>query len=276
MIFINYRRIDTSTVCQMVKELLSRIFPSTHIFLDIGTIQSGDYWKNVIETNLDKSDVLLSVIGTNWLTASDKYGLRLIDKENDWVRKEIEVAITKNKIVIPMLIDLTEVPPVNVLPKSIDTLFDRQVLYFSTSNIIAHINPLIEVLEQKLNLSRNLDGVVLPHCQIVLPEILNEEEINKRLETLPFWQIIKSEIPGKVGQYRIEIMRTYKFHDFLAVMKFMNEAKQKVDTLNHHPRWENIWINLTVFMSTIDRGYKLTSLDFEIATYLDGLFNNYQ
>ncbi len=53
----------------------------------------------------------------------------------------------------------------------------------------------------------------------------------------------------------------------------MSEASIYIEKVNHHPKWENLWINLVVHLSTWNIGYKVSALDFDLAFYLDSLFN---
>jgi hypothetical protein len=49
--------------------------------------------------------VLLALVGEEWLTITDADGRRRLDDPDDFVRLEIEAALTRNVRVIPILID---------------------------------------------------------------------------------------------------------------------------------------------------------------------------
>jgi pterin-4a-carbinolamine dehydratase len=40
----------------------------------------------------------------------------------------------------------------------------------------------------------------------------------------------------------------------------------------HHPRWENQWRTVTVYLSTWDIGYRVSALDIALARTLDALY----
>jgi pterin-4a-carbinolamine dehydratase len=45
--------------------------------------------------------------------------------------------------------------------------------------------------------------------------------------------------------------------------------------VDHHPRWENIWRTVTVWLSTWDIGHKVSRLDLELAQYFEALWARY-
>jgi hypothetical protein len=55
----------------------------------------------VISTAVGSCDVLLALIGDQWLTVTDDNGRRRLEAPGDFVRVEIEAALTRNVRVIP-------------------------------------------------------------------------------------------------------------------------------------------------------------------------------
>jgi len=72
-----------------------------------------------------------------------------------------------------------------------------------------------------------------------------------------------------------ELTRTYVFQSFEDCIHFMSTAARHISFTDHHPRWENVWINLTVSLTTWDIGGKPTYKDVRMAKYLDELFIAY-
>jgi 4a-hydroxytetrahydrobiopterin dehydratase len=48
------------------------------------------------------------------------------------------------------------------------------------------------------------------------------------------------------------------------------------DRMNHHPKWENNWTTLDVYITTHDLDNKISSLDIELANYFNVEFNNFE
>jgi pterin-4a-carbinolamine dehydratase len=109
----------------------------------------------------------------------------------------------------------------------------------------------------------------------VNPKELTDEELDKALKLAPAWSLVNSPVPGAEPKKRVELMRTYEFHSFEDAMHFMGEATAYISRMNHHPRWQNVWRSLTIWLSTWDIGHRPSRLDVELAGYLDSLFRNY-
>jgi hypothetical protein len=80
------------------------------IFKDIDSIQLGDDFVEVITTAVGSCDVLLALIGDRWLTITDERGRARLDDPDDFVRLEIEAALTRNVRVIPILVEGARMP----------------------------------------------------------------------------------------------------------------------------------------------------------------------
>ncbi len=59
----------------------------------------------MISSAVGSCDVLLALIGDQWLTLTDSHGRRRLDDPDDFVRLEIEAALERNVRIIPILVD---------------------------------------------------------------------------------------------------------------------------------------------------------------------------
>src|SRR5215468_2314132 len=95
---------------------------------------------------LSESDVLLAIIGEQWLEVRE-HGRRRLDDPHDYVRREIEMAFTRGIPVIPVLIDRTPMPPVEVLPPTLAQLVECQAIRIDPGqDFHAHVDRLIRGL----------------------------------------------------------------------------------------------------------------------------------
>lgn len=92
--FINYRRSDSQQAAQALFAQLRARFGPAQSFLDAGAILPGASWPSRLREALGKADVVLSVIGRRWLTAADEYAKRRLDDPEDWVRGELDDALS--------------------------------------------------------------------------------------------------------------------------------------------------------------------------------------
>ncbi len=123
-VFISYRRSDTAATSGRIRDHLTKLMPVDRVFFDVSSIKAGADFVTAIETALSKCDTLIVVIGGNWSTGGrDKN--RLHDK-NDFVRLEIEAALSSELRIIPVLVDESTMPPHDDLPETLHPLVRLQ------------------------------------------------------------------------------------------------------------------------------------------------------
>jgi len=126
-IFVNYRSGPHAAAVEAVHLELEQQFGPGRVFLDQPSIEIGDRYPDVLRRQVLAHDVLLVVIHRGWLDDRDDSGTRLIDRDRDWVREEIEIAIGAGKPVVPVLLGDAAPPMPRDLPRSIRELALRQV-----------------------------------------------------------------------------------------------------------------------------------------------------
>src|SRR5829696_3478559 len=117
-IFINYRREETAPWAGWLFDRLDARYAG-QVFKDVDSIELGDDFVEVITEAVGSCDVLLALIGDQWVTIADKDGRRRLDNSEDFVRVEIEAALTRNVRVIPILVGGATMPGAEELPPSL-------------------------------------------------------------------------------------------------------------------------------------------------------------
>jgi hypothetical protein len=148
-IFISYRRNETAYPAGWLYDRLAQHFGAAQIFKDVDSIQPGDDFVQVINRAVGSCDVLLALIGAQWLTITDVHGRRL-DDPNDFVRLEIEAALMRNVRIIPLLVAGAKMPRADELPVGLAGLVRRQALELSPSRFEYDLSRLLKVLEMTL------------------------------------------------------------------------------------------------------------------------------
>ncbi len=148
-IFISYRREETAYPAGWLFGRLVEHFGQGQVFKDVDSIQLGDDFVEVITTAVGKCDVLLALIGSQWLTITGESG-RCLDDPEDFVRLEIEAALTRNVRVIPILVGGAQMPHAAQLPPSLAKLVRRHALELSPSRFDFDIGQLLSVLDRSL------------------------------------------------------------------------------------------------------------------------------
>jgi hypothetical protein len=155
-IFISYRRSDSAGYAGRLYDYLKNYFGSGRIFFDVDTIQAGVNFEQKINTELDNSDAVLVLIGNQWLDCKGKAGNRRLDDPHDYVRLEVATALGKNIVVIPILLQGTQMPSGNVLPDTLYDLSRRNAIRLNDDHWNSDCNLLAGVLKNALNISRSL------------------------------------------------------------------------------------------------------------------------
>jgi TIR domain len=149
-IFISYRREETAYPAGWLYDRLADRFGKGQVFKDVDSIQLGDDFVEVIASAVGSCDVLLALIGDEWLTVTDAHGRRRLDDPDDFVRLEIEAALTRDVRVIPILVDGARMPRADELPDSLAGLVRRQALELSPARFDFDTGRLLKVLDWTL------------------------------------------------------------------------------------------------------------------------------
>jgi WD40 repeat protein len=146
-IFMSYRREDTDYPASWLYERLVSHFGRDQVFKDVDSIRGGDDFIDVMTSAVRSCDVLLALIGGLWLTVTDSDGQRRLDKPDDFVRLEIEAALTRNIRVIPILVG-ARMPRADELPEALVKLARRQAVELSPNRFDIDTQRLLRVLDQ--------------------------------------------------------------------------------------------------------------------------------
>ncbi|HEU4667344.1 MAG TPA: toll/interleukin-1 receptor domain-containing protein [Arthrobacter sp.] len=149
-IFISYRREETAYPAGWLYDRLADRYGGGQVFKDVDSIQLGDDFVEAITRAVGSCDVVLVLIGDEWMTISDEDGRRRLDDPDDFVRLEVQAALTRNVRVIPILVDGARMPRADELPESLGKLVRRQALEFSPARFEFDTSRLFKVLDGTL------------------------------------------------------------------------------------------------------------------------------
>ncbi len=172
-IFISYRREDSGGHAGRIYSDLINQFGKTHVFRDVDNMVAGDDFVKAIENAITSANVLLVVIGKEWTTTSNEYGIRL-KNVNDFVRLEVSNAFKNNVPVIPVLVQGAKMPKEEQLPQELQPLLTLQAIEISDTRWSFDIDQLASRLRVILNWNafktRKLTWVVIS-CLITLASL---------------------------------------------------------------------------------------------------------
>ena len=156
-IFISYRRDDSAGYAGRLFDHLSARFGAKNIFMDIDTIEPGEDFRKVVNNAVGNCDVVLVMIGKQWLSVANEQGLRRLDDPRDWVRMEVSTALTNTQTrVIPVLVRDASMPGNRELPDNLKELAWRNAIELSDSRFQHDANKLIDVIERATGIPKNI------------------------------------------------------------------------------------------------------------------------
>ena len=146
-ITISYRRADSEAMTGRICDRLVTHYGKQAIFRDIDDIPAGIDFRHHINEVLLKTNVLLAIVGPEWLGAS-RGALDRINEESDPVRVEVETALRRRVPIIPVLIGDTRMPSSEQLPPSLkDFAFRNAVKVDTGRDFDYHILRLIKSID---------------------------------------------------------------------------------------------------------------------------------
>src|SRR5262245_25200918 len=149
-VFISYRREDSAGHTGRLFDRLRSQLGRDRCFMDVTGIEAGGDFVETIERAIGSCDVLLAVIGPDWLTCADAKGQPRLGDPADFIRLEIAAALTRNVRIIPVLIAGACMPPAQSLPDDLKALARRQATELRDTRWDADIADLIVPLERVL------------------------------------------------------------------------------------------------------------------------------
>ncbi len=149
-IFISYRRTDSAAYAGRLFDRLRKHYGDAEVFMDLEGIEPGAEFGKVIGDKARAAEVLIALIGKDWVTSTHPDGSRRLDDPNDLVVREIETGLTANVRVIPVLAGKASMPMRQELPDRIAALAERNAIELSDQRFHADVDRLIQVIDRSV------------------------------------------------------------------------------------------------------------------------------
>lgn len=161
-VFISYRRGDTAGHAGRLRDSLEEVLGQNAVFLDLSNLAPGTPFARALEGRIRAAECVLVVIGRDWLTATDEGGKRRLDDAGDWVRREIEIGLARNKRLIPVLVAGAEMPEEAALPVSLRPLAGRHAFVIEEAHFQRDAEALADVIETPATPAAGVDATLNP------------------------------------------------------------------------------------------------------------------
>jgi hypothetical protein len=149
--FISYRRDDAAGYAGRLRESLERRLGPDGIFRDVDALKPGQDFVDAIETRLAACQVMLVVIGREWLDARQPDGARRLDDPLDFVRLEVAAGLARRQVlVVPVLVEGATMPVSQALPENIRALARRHALSLRDETWDEDVGRLVSVIQEAI------------------------------------------------------------------------------------------------------------------------------
>jgi hypothetical protein len=186
-ILVSYRRADSDAMAGRIRDRLSEHFGEDSVFMDIDDIPFGTDFRSHITNSLGSADIVIAVVGNDWLGTKDGEGRRIND-ENDPVRIEIEIALQRGMPLVPVLVSGAKMPEPTMLPASIKEFSFRNAAKVEAGiDFRQHMERLIHCLDRVVCNSHEPFG----HLPVSGP--IKPERANRSGLTIPETQLANAD-----------------------------------------------------------------------------------
>jgi hypothetical protein len=169
-IAISYRRSGSSAITGRIFDRLAAHYGKDSVFMDIDNIPFGADFRTYIQAVLRETQVLIVVIGPQWL-GNDAAGAVRMSQESDPVRAEIEAALARKLPLIPVLVDGARMPDSAELPASL-----KEFAFFNAAEVATgrdfhpHLDRLIAAIDRTVQTPGSPHAVAAGAAKSRVPE----------------------------------------------------------------------------------------------------------
>lgn len=152
-LFISYRRQDSGAIAARIATILRSRIENSKVFLDETAIAGGADWLKTLQTEVESADIVLVLVGPQWLAAGDQAGRQRLRDPSDIVRREIEYALKMQRQIVPVLLSGAQMPAAADIPVTMSELAKIQAMQISEKqferDVDAMVKHLISMLTRK-------------------------------------------------------------------------------------------------------------------------------
>jgi len=278
-IFLSYRREDAAGEAHAIRTALREQLGEGLLFVDTASLEPGAVWPTELRSALDRAETVVAVIGPDWLRAgTTEWGERRIDRDDDWVRQELAIALATSKRLIPVLVRGASMPPARVLPVPVQGISDRQVIELRRDYWDHDLKLLVAQLQPQAKPgAASSSSDPYPRNSPEGPDAIDDEKVRRILaKDLTCWKTVVSPLPEDPGNDRVELFREFQFKSFQDAINFMSQVAPGCDIAMHHPRWENLWKTVRVYLTTWSCGHRVSDRDIQMARYFDRAYADFR
>ncbi|HET7158601.1 MAG TPA: toll/interleukin-1 receptor domain-containing protein [Burkholderiales bacterium] len=133
ILFLSYRRADTSGYAGRLTDALEARFGAGSVFQDVETIAPGTNFEEEINAAVARCEAFIVLIGDTWSTGRAADERARLAEPHDFVRLEVACALRAGKPILPVLVEGATMPQASALPPDLRALSRLQAIELSDS-----------------------------------------------------------------------------------------------------------------------------------------------
>ena len=131
-VFISYRREDGLMPARFLSEKLTN--SGCRVFFDKKDIHPGNDFDLTIKKHLEECNDVILIVTKSYFGIEDSNHQLRIKQDSDWVRKEIALALSQGKNIIPILFNGAQYPKASEIPTDIQAVLKKHYIKTSTDD----------------------------------------------------------------------------------------------------------------------------------------------
>jgi 4a-hydroxytetrahydrobiopterin dehydratase len=200
--------------------------------------------------------------------------------ETDPVRNILLAILARVKtqhdlVVLPILVANASRPNPEHLDEELRPIFDSPCYEIRNPEKVGEFSVIRSVLF-RTKLFKSAPPPVITPVMTKPPKELSKEEEQAFFEKHDQWVIQESPIPNNLSETMREMYRLYEFLNYEDAFRFLKLVDEHgIRPHNHHPRIQNTYNRVEIWLCTFNIGYQLTYRDLRLARICEGIFLNY-
>ena len=154
-IFISYRRGDSEGIATLLFDHLQSHYGDMRVYMDVTDFYAGGDYKDVVGTTINLSKLMLLIIGPDWELAKDEMGRNRLDDPHDFVRVEVQEALKRGILIVPVLVNREKMPNQNDIPYELRDLMKNDPIVIHSRRFDESYNSLLATLDGYLGKVNN-------------------------------------------------------------------------------------------------------------------------
>jgi hypothetical protein len=145
-IFVSLRREDEPNFAGRLCDCLLAKLGRRNVFIDVELLSSDNDPDAILRKWLSQCETLIVIIGRRWVTVLGEDGRPRIHNPEDYIRREVEMALKRRLRIIPILVEGARMPESGTLPEAMQPLRRYNALEMSHANFPLEAKRLVRAL----------------------------------------------------------------------------------------------------------------------------------